>query len=85
MSDHRIDTKIVKYRVVKPGGSIVHLVERSESGDELRLWDIAWRSRVESTGFQHAPLQPSPGCSTLGGGGCLGLVGLVVPTALLGS
>jgi ubiquinone/menaquinone biosynthesis C-methylase UbiE len=48
------------HRVVKPGGSVVHLVERSESGDELRLWDIAWRSRVESAGFQHASLQPAP-------------------------
>ena len=48
------------HRVVTPGGSIAHLVERSESGDELRLWDIAWRSRVESIGFRHAPLQPTP-------------------------
>lgn len=47
-------------RVVRPGGSILHLVERSESGDELRLWDIAWRTRVESTDFQHASLQPTP-------------------------
>lgn len=48
------------HRVVKPGGSIVHLVERTETGDELRLWDIAWRSRVESTGFRHASLHPTP-------------------------
>lgn len=47
-------------RVVRPGGMIVHLVERSESGEELRLWDIAWRARVESTGFQHASLRPAP-------------------------
>jgi ubiquinone/menaquinone biosynthesis C-methylase UbiE len=47
-------------RVVRPGGSIIHLVERNESGEELRLWDVAWRSRVESTGFQHAPLSPAP-------------------------
>lgn len=47
-------------RVVRPGGSIVHLVERSESGDELRLWDIAWRTRVESADFRHAGLQPAP-------------------------
>lgn len=47
-------------RVVRPGGSVVHLVERTDSGKELHLWDIAWRSRVESTGFQHAPLVPAP-------------------------
>ena len=47
-------------RVVRPGGSVVHLVERSESGEDLQLWDIAWRSRVESTGFQHASLRPTP-------------------------
>lgn len=47
-------------RVVRPGGWIVHLVERSESGEELRLWDVAWRTRVESTGFRHASLHPTP-------------------------
>lgn len=47
-------------RVVRPGGSVVHLVERSESGEELRLWDIAWRAHVESTGFRHASLHPAP-------------------------
>lgn len=47
-------------RVVRPGGTVVHLIERSESGEELQLWDIAWRARVESTGFQHASLHPTP-------------------------
>lgn len=47
-------------RVVRPGGSVVHLVERSESGENLQLWDIAWRTRVESTGFRHASMHPAP-------------------------
>lgn len=47
-------------RVVRPGGSVVHLVERTETGEELRLWDIAWRSRMDSTGFEHASLNPTP-------------------------
>ena len=46
-------------RVVRHGGAVVHLVERSESGEELQLWDIAWRTRVESTGFQHASFHPT--------------------------
>jgi SAM-dependent methyltransferase len=46
-------------RVVRPGGSIVHLVEWSTSGEALQLWDVAWRMRVESTGYRHPALRPS--------------------------
>jgi ubiquinone/menaquinone biosynthesis C-methylase UbiE len=46
-------------RVVRPGGSVVHLVERTESGDALQLWDIAWRARIESTGYRHPALRPA--------------------------
>lgn len=46
-------------RVVRPGGSIVHLVERTTPGDALQLWDVAWRMRVESTGYRHPALRPS--------------------------
>lgn len=46
-------------RVVQHGGAIVHLVERTESGESLQLWDIAWRTRIESTGYRHPALRPS--------------------------
>lgn len=46
-------------RVVRPGGSVVHVIERTASGDSLQLWDIAWRTRIESTGYRHPALRPS--------------------------
>lgn len=46
-------------RVLTPGGMIVHLVERTESGDDLQLWDVSWRTRIEGTGYQHPVLRPS--------------------------
>jgi SAM-dependent methyltransferase len=46
-------------RVVVPGGAIVHVVERTESGENLQRWDAAWRSRAESVGFHHPSLTPS--------------------------
>jgi ubiquinone/menaquinone biosynthesis C-methylase UbiE len=46
-------------RVVQPGGAIVHLVERTEAGDDLQLWDIGWRKRIEETGYVHPALRPS--------------------------
>jgi ubiquinone/menaquinone biosynthesis C-methylase UbiE len=48
------------HRVVVPGGVIVHLVERTESGENLRLWDAAWRERIEGAGYRHASLHPTP-------------------------
>ncbi|HLU34428.1 MAG TPA: class I SAM-dependent methyltransferase [Thermomicrobiales bacterium] len=47
------------HRVVIPGGAILHLVERTESGENLRRWDIAWRERIEGTGYRHASLRPT--------------------------
>lgn len=46
-------------RVVRPGGAIVHLIERTEAGNDLQLWDIAWRKRIEETGYVHPALRPS--------------------------
>ncbi len=46
-------------RVVRPGGAVVWLRERTEQGDALALWDIAWRMRVEEAGFHHQPVSPT--------------------------
>jgi SAM-dependent methyltransferase len=46
-------------RVVTPGGAIVHLIERTEAGNDLQLWDIAWRKRIEEMGYIHPVLRPS--------------------------
>jgi ubiquinone/menaquinone biosynthesis C-methylase UbiE len=46
-------------RVIHPGGGIVHLIERTESGDDLRMWDIGWRKRIEETGYVHPAIRPS--------------------------
>ena len=46
-------------RVVRPGGTVVIVRERTEQGPHLRAWDAAWRGRVEATGFRHQPLTPT--------------------------
>lgn len=46
-------------RVVRPGGAIVWIRERTEQGDALVLWDIGWRARVETAGFHHQIASPT--------------------------
>lgn len=46
-------------RVVRPGGAVIWVRERTEQCDALRLWDIGWRTRVEATGFEHQPASPT--------------------------
>lgn len=46
-------------RAIVPGGSVVHLIERTVSDDNLQLWDVSWRTRIEQTGYQHPMLRPS--------------------------
>lgn len=46
-------------RVVRPGGAVIHLIERTEPGYDLARWDAAWRERIESTGFSHQALSPT--------------------------
>lgn len=46
-------------RVVKPGGAVVWVRERTEESDSLALWDIGWRTRVEAVGFPHQPTTPT--------------------------
>lgn len=45
-------------RVVGPGGAVVHLVEQTASGDDLQLWDVSWRTRIEQVGYRHPALRP---------------------------
>jgi ubiquinone/menaquinone biosynthesis C-methylase UbiE len=46
-------------RVVRPGGAVMMIRERTEPGEALRRWDAAWRSRIEATGFRHQSLSPT--------------------------
>lgn len=46
-------------RVVRPGGTVLMIRERTEEGEALRRWDAAWRSRIEATGFRHQSLSPT--------------------------
>lgn len=45
-------------RVVRPGGWVVGIRERTAQDDALALWDGGWRERVEATGFVHQPMVP---------------------------
>lgn len=46
-------------RIVRPGGVIIHLLERTQESDDLARWDLGWRMRVESTGYKHPPISPT--------------------------
>lgn len=46
-------------RVVKPGGIVIHLLERTQESDALQRWDVAWRRMIESSGYQHPPITPT--------------------------
>jgi ubiquinone/menaquinone biosynthesis C-methylase UbiE len=46
-------------RVVRPGGAVVWIRERTERGGTLALWDIGWRTRVETAGFRHQAASPT--------------------------
>lgn len=46
-------------RIVRPGGAVVWVRERTEQGDALALWDIGWRTRVEAAGFHHQAASPT--------------------------
>lgn len=46
-------------RVVKPGGAVIWVRERTEQSDALTLWDIGWRTRVESAGYAHQSSTPT--------------------------
>lgn len=45
-------------RVVHPGGAVIWLRERTETGDLLSRWDAGWRQRVEAAGFAHQSISP---------------------------
>lgn len=46
-------------RVVRPGGAVMWVRERTEQGDALALWNIGWRTRVEAVGFAHQSTTPT--------------------------
>lgn len=46
-------------RVVKPGGSVIHLTEPTTEGHSLSLWSTTWRELIEATGYRHTPLAPT--------------------------
>lgn len=46
-------------RVVRPGGRILLVRERTEEGEALRRWDATWRGMIEETGFRHQSLRPT--------------------------
>ena len=46
-------------RVVKPGGAVVWVRERTEESNPLALWDIGWRTRVDAAGFGHQSTTPT--------------------------
>ncbi len=46
-------------RVVRPGGAIIQVRERTTSNKSLQRWDSAWRTRIEAVGGTHASLSPT--------------------------
>ncbi len=46
-------------RLVRPGGDVVLVQERSAMSPALRDWDSAWRAAVESAGYRHMPQRPN--------------------------
>jgi ubiquinone/menaquinone biosynthesis C-methylase UbiE len=47
------------HRVVRPGGRVLLVRERTEEGEALQRWDATWREMIEGTGFRHQPLAPT--------------------------
>lgn len=45
-------------RVVRPGGWVVGIRERTVQDDALALWDRTWREMVEATGYSHQAMVP---------------------------
>lgn len=45
-------------RVVRPGGVVLLVMERSIERPALARWDALWREAIERTGYRHAPMQP---------------------------
>ncbi len=45
-------------RVVRPGGSILLVFERSVERPALARWDRLWRDAIEATGYRHAEMDP---------------------------
>lgn len=46
-------------RVVRPGGSVLLIRERTEESPALRLWSVGWRTRIERSGYRHMAMRPS--------------------------
>lgn len=46
-------------RVVCPGGAVVQVRERTETGTLLSRWDAVWRGQIESAGFAHQSISPT--------------------------
>ena len=46
-------------RVVRNGGRVLHVHERTVEGGALRRWSGTWRESIERTGFRHQPLTPT--------------------------
>lgn len=45
-------------RVVRPGGTVLLVIERSVERPPLARWDALWREAIERTGYRHAPIEP---------------------------
>lgn len=45
-------------RVVRPGGNVLLVSERSVEQPALARWDALWRHAIERTGYRHAPMEP---------------------------
>lgn len=45
-------------RVVRPGGTVLLVIERSVERPGLARWDALWREAIERTGYRHAPIDP---------------------------
>jgi SAM-dependent methyltransferase len=46
------------WRVVRPGGHLLLVTERSVERPALATWDALWREAIEGTGYRHAPMEP---------------------------
>lgn len=45
-------------RVIRPGGHILLVIERSVERPALARWDMLWREAIERSGYRHPPIDP---------------------------
>lgn len=46
------------WRVVRPGGTVLLVMETSVERPPLARWGALWREAIERTGYRHAPMDP---------------------------